>query len=152
MAALRFGITAADLPDNLGSVRDAIEAAVPVGFSSHPTAVKGAMAFPLWSEFDTLTEKVHGLESRARLQCGTLGGGNHFIELCLDQDDRIWLMLHSGSRNIGKVLAEYHIGIARKLAHNSDLPDRDLAVFLAGTPEFAAYRHDLMWVFCCRPV
>jgi tRNA-splicing ligase RtcB (3'-phosphate/5'-hydroxy nucleic acid ligase) len=57
----------------------------------------------------------------------------------------VWLMLHSGSRNIGKVLAEYHIAIARKLAHNATLPDRDLAVFLAGTPEFAAYRHDLMW-------
>ncbi len=54
-------------------------------------------------------------------------------------------MLHSGSRNIGKELAEFHINIAKKLAHNQELPDRDLAVFLAGTPEMEAYRHDLMW-------
>jgi tRNA-splicing ligase RtcB len=76
---------------------------------------------------------------------GTLGTGNHFIEVCLDEAQRVWLMLHSGSRNIGKVLAEVHIAKARKLAHNQLLPDRDLAVFLAGTPEMAAYRHDLSW-------
>jgi tRNA-splicing ligase RtcB len=80
---------------------------------------------------------------------GTLGGGNHFIELCVEQggadDGRVWLMLHSGSRNIGKELAERHMATARKLPHNQDLPDRDLAVFLTGTPEMSAYRHDLFW-------
>jgi tRNA-splicing ligase RtcB len=80
---------------------------------------------------------------------GTLGGGNHFIEVCLEQGGpdagRVWLMLHSGSRNIGKELAERHIAAARKLPHNADLPDRDLAVFLAGTPEMDAYRRDLWW-------
>ena len=80
---------------------------------------------------------------------GTLGGGNHFIELCVEQDGqdagRVWLMLHSGSRNIGKELAERHMEAARKLPHNQDLPDRDLAVFLAGTPEMDAYRRDLWW-------
>jgi tRNA-splicing ligase RtcB (3'-phosphate/5'-hydroxy nucleic acid ligase) len=80
---------------------------------------------------------------------GTLGGGNHFIELCVEQggadDGRVWLMLHSGSRNIGKELAERHMAAARKLPHNQDLPDRDLAVFLTGTPEMSAYRHDLFW-------
>ena len=108
-------------------------------------------------------------------QLGTLGGGNHFIELCLgrglggeheggalgslrpprsaavscgsqsEADDHVWLMLHSGSRNIGKELAEVHISRAKKLPHNQDLPDRDLAVFLADTPEMEAYRHDLFW-------
>ena len=76
---------------------------------------------------------------------GSLGGGNHFIELCLDSDDQVWIMLHSGARNIGKELAEVHISVARGLPHNADLPDRDLAVFLAGTPQMRAYRNDLMW-------
>jgi tRNA-splicing ligase RtcB len=74
-----------------------------------------------------------------------LGGGNHFLELCLDGDDHVWLMLHSGSRHIGNALAEHHMQIARKLGHNQALEDRDLAVFLATTPEFAAYRRDLFW-------
>ncbi|MFV2100939.1 RtcB family protein [Micromonospora sp. LOL_024] len=80
---------------------------------------------------------------------GTLGGGNHFIEVCLEQGGvghgRVWLMLHSGSRNIGKELAERHIAVARRLPHNAGPPDRDLAVFLAGTPEMDAYRRDLWW-------
>lgn len=76
---------------------------------------------------------------------GTLGGGNHFIEVCLDDDQQVWLMLHSGSRGIGNQLAEYHIGIAKELPHNQDLPDRDLAVFVANTPEMQAYRRDLFW-------
>jgi tRNA-splicing ligase RtcB len=88
---------------------------------------------------------VQGLLGKARVQLGTLGGGNHFIELCLDTEDNVWLMLHSGSRNIGKELAEIHMAKAKKLAHNRNLPDRDLAVFLAGTPEMKAYRHDLFW-------
>jgi tRNA-splicing ligase RtcB len=82
---------------------------------------------------------------RAEKQMGTLGGGNHFVEVCLDTDDAVWLMLHSGSRNIGKELAEHHIEQARALPHNQDLVDRDLAVFVADTPQMAAYRHDLFW-------
>jgi tRNA-splicing ligase RtcB len=76
---------------------------------------------------------------------GTLGGGNHFFELCLDTEERVWIMLHSGSRNIGKELAEIHMARAKKLAHNRDLPDPDLAVFLAGTDEMRDYRRDLFW-------
>jgi tRNA-splicing ligase RtcB len=74
-------------------------------------------------------------------QLGTLGGGNHFIELCLDTDQNVWMMLHSGSRNIGKELAEFHIAKAKTLAHNQIIVDRDLAVFLSGTPEMDKYRH-----------
>jgi tRNA-splicing ligase RtcB len=70
----------------------------------------------------------------------------HFIEMCVaDGDQRLWLTLHSGSRNIGKELAERHIATARTLEHNLGLPDRDLAVFLAGTAEMDAYLHDLWW-------
>lgn len=82
-------------------------------------------------------------------QMGSLGGGNHFVEVCLEQggaeDGRVWLMLHSGSRYIGKELAERHMEIARSLPRNAQLPDRDLAVFVAGTPQMEAYRRDLFW-------
>src|SRR3989442_1150735 len=75
----------------------------------------------------------------------TVGGANLFIELCIDPEARVWLMLHSGSRNIGKELAEIHIAGAKKFAQNQDLPARDLGVFLAGTEEIKQYRHDLFW-------
>lgn len=146
MGAMRFpALNAGNLPDNLRDIRSAIEAAIPVGFSAHDEIVRDAMRDPLWAEFRNLDKRVRDLESRARLQCGTLGGGNHFIELCLDEHQGVWLMLHSGSRNIGKMLADIHIKTARQLTHNTALPDKDLAVFLADTPEFTAYRHDLLW-------
>ncbi|MEU1757210.1 RtcB family protein [Micromonospora matsumotoense] len=157
MSAVRTSLTAADLPDNLAPLRSAIEAVVPVGFAKRadpvdPRRVRGLEQRgwdDFWARFATLDRKVAQLESRARHQLGTLGGGNHFIEVCVEQDGpdagQVWLMLHSGSRNIGKELAERHIGVARTLPHNVDLPDRDLAVFLAGTPEMDAYRRDLWW-------
>ena len=83
--------------------------------------------------------------AKALHQMGTLGGGNHFIEICLATDKQVWVMLHSGSRGIGNLLAQHHIEVARGLAHNRSLPDPDLAVFLAHTPQMAAYRHDLYW-------
>jgi tRNA-splicing ligase RtcB len=76
---------------------------------------------------------------------GTLGAGNHHIELSFDDGGSVWLTLHSGSRNIGKELAEHHIGVAQKLPHNQGLVDRDLAVFVSDTPQMAAYRNDLYW-------
>lgn len=157
MSAVRTSLTDADLPDDLGRLRSAIEAAIPVGFAAHRTAVdprrvpgldgKGWGGF--WSRFAELRADVGKLQRRAEHQLGSLGGGNHFIEVCVEQggDDagRVWLMLHSGSRNIGKELAERHIAVARQQPHNADLPDRDLAVFVAGTPEMDAYRRDLAW-------
>ncbi|HWO63633.1 MAG TPA: RtcB family protein [Umezawaea sp.] len=149
MTAVRTSLTASDLPDSLRSLRSRIEAAVPVGFQQH-----GEPAFDdgdardwkaFWRGFDDLTPAVHARAEKALRQIGTLGGGNHFLEVCLDTDQQVWVMLHSGSRNIGNELARHHISVARKLAHNAELPDPDLAVFLAGTPEMAAYRHDLYW-------
>src|SRR6185312_6158746 len=121
-----------------------IEAEIPVGFSAHDDA---GLSYDekLFDEFGGLAEAVQSLEGRARKQLGSLGGGNHFIELCLDTEDRVWLMLHSGSRNIGKELAEIHIRKAKKLLHNQHLPDRKLSVFLAGTQEMAEYPRDLFW-------
>src|SRR5207248_5074937 len=143
VAAMRSSLTANDLPDSLHGLRSEIERAIPVGFEQHKHPVQSDPQ--LWADFQELTPAVRDLESKARHQLGTLGGGNHFLELCLDTEDRVWLMLHSGSRNIGKSLAEIHIGRAKKLAHNRDLPDRDLAVFLAGTKEMDDYRRDLFW-------
>lgn len=146
MAALRTNLTAADMPDSLAALRSDVEAVIPVGNGPAGARANSDHVWgPLFAEFATLDEKVHDLRERAGLQMGTLGGGNHFIELCLDTDGRVWMMLHSGSRNIGKVLADIHIARARTLTHNATLPDPDLAVFLAGTPEMAAYRRDLFW-------
>jgi tRNA-splicing ligase RtcB len=144
MAAQLTNLTSHDLPDDLSELRAAVEAQIPVGFAAHDD---GALSYDLalFDEFRLLDEKVQPLEGKARRQLGSLGGGNHFIELCIDTEDRVWLMLHSGSRNIGKELAEIHILRAKRLAHNRELPDRELAVFLAGTDDMKAYRRDLFW-------
>lgn len=153
MSAVKTSLTADDLPDDLSGLRFAIEAQIPVGRAMHDEAVSpfrlhGMPTNPfmeLWEDFHEVSEKVQDRVDRAVKQLGTLGGGNHFIEFCLDTNDQVWLMLHSGSRNIGKELAEVHIATAQKLGHNQDLVDRDLAVFLSDTPEMDAYRNDLFW-------
>ncbi|MBO0652134.1 RtcB family protein [Streptomyces triculaminicus] len=153
MSAVKTSLTANDLPGDLSRLRSKIEEAIPVGFSMHDDPVDPRRLHGLptagwddfWGRFDGVAEAVKFRQSRALKQMGSLGGGNHFIEFCLDESGSVWLMLHSGSRNIGKELAEYHIGEARKLSHNQNLVDRDLAVFIADTPQMAAYRHDLFW-------
>jgi tRNA-splicing ligase RtcB len=152
MAAMKTTLSASDLPDDLKRLRLKIEEAVPVGPRAHRTPVwesAGAALSErgkrLMDRFGELAGVVQRLGERASSQLGTLGGGNHFIEVCLDTENAVWLMLHSGSRNIGKELAEFHMEKAQRLFHNQALPDRDLAVFLADTPPFDAYRRDLFW-------
>ncbi|GGL15986.1 RNA-splicing ligase RtcB [Sphaerisporangium melleum] len=153
MSAVRTSIKVDDLPDNLPYLRSRLEQAVPVGFHAHKRPVDPARlhGFPtagwddFWRRFDDLAPAVRARRERAGTQMGTLGGGNHFLEVCSDDDGAVWVVLHSGSRNIGKELAEHHIEQARRLPHNQDLPDRDLAVFVAGTPAMEAYRRDLFW-------
>ncbi|MFC9065357.1 RtcB family protein [Streptomyces harbinensis] len=153
MTAVRTSLTASDLPGDLSRLRSRIEETIPVGFRTHKDPVDPARVYGLkgagwdgfWSGFGGIAEQVRFRRERAGLQMGTLGGGNHFIEVCVDTEDAVWLMLHSGSRNIGKELAEFHIGVAQNLPHNQGLVDRDLAVFIADTPQMAAYRHDLFW-------
>lgn len=149
MAAVKTSLKAGDLPDSLKDLRHSVERAIPTGFHENKEVVKEAKLNPrfekLFDDAVNLTEKVDDSISKAKRQVGTLGGGNHFIELCLDTEDNVWLMLHSGSRFIGKNLAGIHMSVARHLTHNEKLPDKDLAVFLAGTPEMKAYRHDLFW-------
>ncbi|MFP1628904.1 RtcB family protein [Streptomyces sp. 5K101] len=153
MSAVRTSLTANDLPGDLSRLRSRIEQAIPVGRGMHDEMVDPARVFgfraggwdSFWDRFDGVADAVKFRRERATKQMGTLGSGNHFIEFCLDESGSVWLMLHSGSRNIGKELAEYHIGEAQKLPHNQGLIDRDLAVFVADTPEMHAYRNDLFW-------
>ncbi|CAO0827105.1 3'-phosphate/5'-hydroxy nucleic acid ligase OS=Streptomyces microflavus OX=1919 GN=G3I39_06630 PE=3 SV=1 [Streptomyces microflavus] len=153
MSAVRTSLTANDLPGDLSRLRSKIEQAIPVGRGMHDGAVDPGKlhGFPtsgwddFWGRFDGIAEAVKFRQERATKQMGTLGSGNHFIEFCLDETGSVWLMLHSGSRNIGKELADFHIGQAQKLPHNQGLIDRDLAVFVADTPQMAAYRNDLFW-------
>ncbi|MFI6286708.1 RtcB family protein [Streptomyces sp. NPDC051018] len=156
MSAVKTSLTANDLPGDLSRLRSRIEAAIPVGRGMHGEPVDPARVFgfakasgggwdDFWSRFDTVADAVKFRRERAVLQMGTLGSGNHFAEVCLDTSGAVWLMLHSGSRNIGKELADHHIGEAQKLPHNQGLVDRDLAVFVSGTAEMDAYRNDLYW-------
>ncbi|MCF3146670.1 RtcB family protein [Streptomyces platensis] len=153
MSAVRTSLTANDLPGDLSRLRSKIEQAIPVGRGMHDDPVDPGRlhGFPtarwddFWARFDGVADAVKFRQERATKQMGSLGSGNHFIEFCLDDDGVVWLMLHSGSRNIGKELAEFHMGQAQKLPHNQGLVDRDLAVFIADTPPMAAYRNDLFW-------
>ncbi|MER7467136.1 RtcB family protein [Streptomyces sp. NPDC097981] len=153
MSAVKTSLTANDLPGDLSGLRSKIERAIPVGAGMHrdPVDPDRLYGFPvdgyegLWERFDYLADAVKFRRERATKQIGTLGTGNHFIEFCLDQSGSVWLMLHSGSRNIGNELADHHINVARGLSHNQGLVDRDLAVFLAATAEMQAYRNDLFW-------
>lgn len=153
MSAVKTSLRAADLPADLTRLRAKVEEAIPVGRGMHdepvdPSSFHG-MATAGWSDFwdrfEGVADAVKFREERAVKQMGTLGSGNHFVEVCLDESDAVWLMLHSGSRNIGKELADFHIGEAQRLPHNQGLVDRDLAVFIADTPQMAAYRNDLFW-------
>ncbi|MEV5316085.1 RtcB family protein [Streptomyces sp. NPDC052687] len=153
MSAVKTSLTANDLPGDLSRLRSRIEQAIPVGRGMHDDPVDAGRLHgfgtagwsDFWGRFDGVAEAVKFRHDRAEKQMGTLGSGNHFVEVCLDTTGSVWLMLHSGSRNIGKELAEHHIGIAQKLPHNQGLVDRDLAVFIADTPQMAAYRNDLFW-------
>jgi tRNA-splicing ligase RtcB (3'-phosphate/5'-hydroxy nucleic acid ligase) len=159
MNAVRTTLTAADLPDNLYRLRGKIEDAVPVGFNQHDASkVRGSQqertARTLDARLDNIVAKHGGLMKMQRrftetwvCQLGSLGGGNHFIELCLDEGQRVWIMLHSGSRGIGNVMGRYFIAAAQKdmRRHQANLPDRDLAYFSEGSPLFDDYVEAVGW-------
>ncbi|MEU8513006.1 RtcB family protein [Kitasatospora sp. NPDC048722] len=153
MSAVKTSLTAKDLPDDLSRLRSKIEQAIPVGRGLHtdPVDPRKLHGFAtagwddFWQRFDGVADSVKWRRERAMQQMGTLGAGNHMIELCIDTVGVVWLMLHSGSRNIGKELAEHHMTVARSLPHNQGLVDRDLAVFISETPQMEAYRADLYW-------
>jgi tRNA-splicing ligase RtcB (3'-phosphate/5'-hydroxy nucleic acid ligase) len=147
MCAIQTPFTAEQLEGKLKKIRLDIEAEIPVGFNENKEIEKTVYNWQGWSDFKELHSGVKHLENKALKQMGSLGGGNHFLEVCLDAKDQVWLMLHSGSRNIGNMLAQNHISTAKDLAKLAEtrLPDPDLAYFVAGTPEFAGYWRDLQW-------
>jgi tRNA-splicing ligase RtcB len=152
MAALETNIDASRLPDSLRPLRLAIEAMVPVGRAQHAEPAWAAASTDLQQRAVALFAALASMEkvaarhaARANRQLATLGGGNHFVELCLDTQQKLWVLLHTGSRFIGAALAEHHMEIALRLAHNRALSDPSLGVFLAGTRVFDAYRRDLAW-------
>src|SRR5436190_20493671 len=145
MMAVKTPFKSGILDGKLKDLRLAIEEAIPVGFNAYKESVDESSYWDGWKDFGDLHEAVHDRKAKAMKQLGTLGGGNHLIEVCLDTENFVWLMLHSGSRNIGKELAERHISTAKSLWRLSELPAPDLAYFIQGTPEFAAYWKDLKW-------
>jgi RNA-splicing ligase RtcB len=149
MAAARLDLRAEDLPQSLDGLLGPIEKAVPAGVGQgHQKGSTGSRAADRWFAKYGMPESVTGdLAARAMKQFGSLGSGNHFFEVCLDEQDRVWLFLHSGSRGVGNTLAQRHISRAKNLArHVPDAPgDLDLAWFLQGTSEFDAYITDMMW-------
>jgi tRNA-splicing ligase RtcB (3'-phosphate/5'-hydroxy nucleic acid ligase) len=147
MSAIQTPFSRSQLDGKLKKIRLDLEAQIPVGFEDNKNIAKEATNWQGWKDFKELHRGVRGLEGKAIRQLGSLGGGNHFIEVCIDTEDRVWLMLHSGSRNIGNKLAQCHIDTAKNLAKLADtnLVDRDLAYFVAGTSEFDDYWRDLQW-------
>lgn len=147
MAAMQLkDVTSQHLGD-IAALRHQIERSIPVGFFANKTIGVDVERWDGWQEWLFLHPKCQGLGNKAKEQLGSLGGGNHFIEVCLDTNDGVWILLHSGSRNIGKSLADAHINTAKDLMKKMfiSLPDPDLAFFAMGTDDFKAYMHDLKW-------
>jgi tRNA-splicing ligase RtcB len=157
MMAAKTTLRADDLPDNLGPLRSAIERAVPHGrtpgarepgaWSKAPGAVDTAWA-QLEPDFAELCRDHPKLEkTNNRLHLGTLGTGNHFIEVCLDEEGAVWFMLHSGSRGVGNAIGTMFIELAKQdaLRNNANLPDRDLAYFEEGSRHFGDYVRAVGW-------
>ena len=153
MMAVRTNLTARDLPDSLKGLRESIESAIPLGTGG---AHRSPLPFPGREAMDVrfahfarnhkAIEKLYREGTWLR-QVGTLGAGNHFIEVCLDEQQRVWLMLHSGSRGVGNRLAQYFINLAREdmRVHQVNLPDRNLAYLKEGTRHFDDYVEAVHW-------
>ncbi len=159
MMACKTTLSATDLPDNLAPLRSAIEKAVPHGMSPRKHGRdKGSWESPpsqvdaLWAElapgFERITQKNPKLKNTNNYRhLGTLGGGNHFVEVCLDEANAVWFMLHSGSRGVGNAIGSLFIEKAKEdmRKHFINLPDRDLAYFPVGTGHFDDYIEAVGW-------
>lgn len=155
MNAIRLNLKASELPDNLAPLRHAIERKVPVGFELHKQVkAKASSIIPLEKRLQPIIKKHSGLirmlrkfDATWQKQLGTLGGGNHFIELCLDENQDVWVMLHSGSRGLGNVIGTYFIELAKKEAQHrfGHVPDKDLSYFAEGSNSFNDYVEAVEW-------
>ncbi len=160
MMAVKTSLNASDLPDNLAAIRSAIERAVPHGrsararggrdkgaWSNIPGDVVSAWA-SLSVQFELLSAKHRVLRKTNNIKhLGTLGTGNHFIEMCLDEHNAVWLMLHSGSRGVGNRIGTHFIELAKKDMEQwmIQLPDKDLAYLPEGTTHFDEYVEAVDW-------
>jgi tRNA-splicing ligase RtcB len=159
MMAVQTTLTANDLPDDLAPLRNTIERAVPHGRGKHggrgdkgswygiPNGV-GAVWAELEPGFKAIVDKHRAIDkSNHVVHLGTLGTGNHFIEVCLDEQDRVWFMLHSGSRGVGNRIGSYFIELAKKdmERHMYQLPDANLAYFKEGSEHFTDYVEAVGW-------
>jgi len=147
MVAVRTRFSAEDLPDNLDKLRNGIERRIPLGAGAGNKKLTDT-AIERIGELDAVaTQDYDKVDKNWRTALGTLGSGNHFIEICLDENDQVWVVLHSGSRGIGNRLATKHIKIAQQLMDRQaiNLKDRDLAYLTENTPQFEAYMNDLLW-------
>ncbi|WP_445356079.1 RtcB family protein [Microbulbifer sp. EKSA008] len=155
MNAVRTSLQAHQLPDNLKALRDAIEVKVPVGQGRHKLISARESACKLlapgvdrlFSKHPGLLKKLHQPQKTWVTQMGTLGGGNHFIEVCIDESGAVWVMLHSGSRGIGNAIGQHFIQLARRdmAGHMHNLPDKDLAYFSEGCQNFDDYIEAVNW-------
>ena len=159
MIAVRTSLVASDLPDNLSGLRNAIEQAVPHGRTSTRSGRdKGAWETPpqeadnhwsmLAARFKRLTDNYPQLLKTNNYQhLGTLGTGNHFIEVCLDEQQRVWVMLHSGSRGVGNAIGTLFISLAQEdmRQHMANLPDKNLAYFQEGSKHYDDYMEAVSW-------
>jgi tRNA-splicing ligase RtcB len=151
MIAVRTQYTRDDLPENRSAVREAIERAVPLNAGAANRKVSRPHTQQRLDRLSELAERdgfdPASYASRWELQLGTLGSGNHFIEITTDELGRVWLFLHSGSRGVGNKIAQHHIGVARRLCERNgvELPHRDLAYLEEGTEEFSAYVREMRW-------
>lgn len=148
MAALKTNIKARALPDNIKSIRFAIENVVPVGFCARPDISNLFKKVEPNQQIRGFFEKYNiDFTERQKKQLGTLGGGNHFIELCLDENEDVWIMLHSGSRGIGNRIGSQFIRVAKKEMEKwfISLPDSDLAYIPHHSEHFSAYIACVSW-------
>ena len=153
MVAARTTLTANDLPESLSGIRAEIEDAVPVGQGEHKvspykdTYRKSGLAGLLDKHPKLATMTRGNIWDKAVRQTGSLGGGNHFIEVCLDTEDRVWVMLHSGSRGVGNLIGRYFIEIAKEdmRTHHINLRDVNLAYVSEGTQHFDDYVEAVAW-------
>jgi tRNA-splicing ligase RtcB len=156
MLAQRLNVRSEDLFDIAG-LRHSIERSVPVGFNQHREDRLPKLTPSVWSPLESrlrnMADRLRGKhgdlpsESRAHCQLGTLGGGNHFIELCEDQNHDLWVMLHSGSRNIGNKIGQHFIALARRDMERLGihLPDKDLAYLSEGSRYYDDYVQAVQW-------
>ncbi len=147
MVAVRTKFFAKDLPENLRELRNRIERDIPLGAGFYNRGITDSAGERLKILKEEAEVDYSHIDHEWERQLGSLGSGNHFIEICLDENQEVWVVLHSGSRGIGNKVAMKHIKIAQKLtdAQGVSLPDRDLAYLQEKTKEFSDYIRDLLW-------